>query len=193
MKLRDYAKQVGVTSKTAWQWWKAGRVEADQLPTGTISVREPHTAATAGALSARVSAAEEQDDALPQLQRRGDDAAARGSLVVAGVIERASGLNDARPKLTNVLTNPKVGLIVVEHRDRLTRFGYGSIATLLAHHGRRGEALSPSDTGDGAVEECVALLTRMAARIYGRRTSTRRAERTRACGERVLHRESEDA
>ena len=45
--------------------------------------------------------------------------------------EIASGLNDERPKLTKLLTNPQMGVIVVEHRDRLTRFGYGYIATLL--------------------------------------------------------------
>jgi putative resolvase len=197
MNLSDYAKQVDVTCKTAWQWWKAGHVEAYPLPTGTISVRDPHTAATGDALSARVSAADQQqDDALRQLQCRRDYVAARGSLVVAKVIESASGLSDERPKLSKVLTNLKVGVIVVEHRDRLTRFGYGYIATLLAHHGRRVEALYPSDTRDGLVADFVAVITSLVSRIYGRRTSERRAERIRACracGEHVLHREGEGA
>jgi predicted site-specific integrase-resolvase len=103
------------------------------------------------------------------------------------------GLIDERPKPTKVLTHPKGGSIVVEHRDLLPPVGHGSIATLLAQQGRRVEALSPSDTGDGLLDDCVAVLTRRAARSYGRRTSTRRAERIRACGEHVLHRESEDA
>jgi putative resolvase len=168
-------------------------VDAYQLPTGTIIVRKPHTAATGGALYARVSAADQKDDALRQLQRRRDSAAARGALGVAEVSERAARLNDKHPKPTKVLPTPKVGSIVVEHQDRLLPVGHGSIATLLAQHGRRVEALSPSDTGDGVLEECVAVITRMVARIYGGRTSTRRAERIRACGARVLHRESEDA
>ncbi len=53
MKLSDYAKQVGVTYKTAWQWWKAGQLDAYQLPTGTIIVREPQTAAS-GVVCSRV-------------------------------------------------------------------------------------------------------------------------------------------
>jgi predicted site-specific integrase-resolvase len=82
VQLSDYAKPVGVTDKTAWQWWKAGHVAADPLPPGTIAVREPHTAATDVTLSARVSAADQQqDDALRQLQRLRDSAAARGALV----------------------------------------------------------------------------------------------------------------
>ena len=194
VKLRDYAKQVGVTYKTAWKWWKAGQLDAYQLPTGTIIVREPQTAATGVALYARVSSADQQDAALRQLQRLRDYAAARGDPVVAEVLEIASGLNDERPKLTKLLTDRRVGVLVVEHQDRLTRLGYGYIATLLAQQGRRVEALYPSDTGDGWVEDVVAAITSMAARIYGRRTSKHRAERIQACVEHVLlHSASEDA
>jgi putative resolvase len=66
MKLSDYAKQVGVTYQTAWQWGKAGYLGAYQLPTGTILVRESQTAACRVALEARVSCAEQQEDAVRQ-------------------------------------------------------------------------------------------------------------------------------
>ena len=197
MKLSDYAKQVGVTYKTAWQWWKAGQLDAYQLPTGTIIVRESQTAASGVALYARVSSADQKDDAVRQMQRLRDYAAARGYAVVAEVTEIASGLNDERPKLKQVLTNPTVGVIVVEHRDRLTRFGYGYIAALLAQQGRRVEAMypDPSDTGDGEglVDDFVAVITSMAARIYGRSNSKRRAERIRACVEHVMQSNSSDS
>jgi putative resolvase len=107
MKLSEYAKQVGVTYKTAWQWWKAGQLDAYQLPTGTIIVRELQVAASGMALYARVSSADQKDDAVRQMQRLRDYAAARGYPVVAEVIELASGLNDERPKLKKVLTNPR--------------------------------------------------------------------------------------
>ncbi len=81
-----------------------------------------------------------------QMRRLRDYAAARGYQVVAEVTEIASGLNDERPKLKKLLTDAKVGVIVVEHRDRLTRFGYGYITALLEHEGRRVEAIYPSDT-----------------------------------------------
>ncbi len=62
MKLSEYARQVGVTYKTAYQWWKAGQLDAYQRPTGTIIVREPQTAATGAALYTRVSSAEQKAD-----------------------------------------------------------------------------------------------------------------------------------
>jgi putative resolvase len=186
MKLSAYAKQTGVTYKTAWQWWKAGQLDAYQLPTGTIIVREPPTGAAGVALYARVSSADQQDDAARQMQRLREYAAARGYQVVVEVTEIASGLNDERPKLKTVLTDSRIGVIVVERRDRLTRFGYGYIATLLAHQERRVEAIYPSDTGDGWVDDCVAIISSMAARIYGRRTSKRRADRIRAYVEHAM-------
>src|SRR5215813_5414165 len=131
MKLSEYARQVGVTYKTAYQWWKAGQLDAYQLPTGTIIVREPQAVAAGAALYARVSSAEQKDDMTRQMQRLRDYAAARGYQVVAEVTEIASGLNDERPKLKKLLTDARVGVIVVEHRDRLTRFGY--ITALLEH------------------------------------------------------------
>ncbi len=186
MKLSDYAKQVGVTYQTAYKWWKAGRLDAYQLPTGTIIVRETKPSATGVALYARVSSADQRDDVTRQMQRLRDYAAARGYQVVGEVIEIASGLNDERPKLKKLLTDAKVGVIVVEHRDRLTRFGYGYIATLLEHDGRRVEAIYPSDTGNDLVDDFVAAITSMAARIYGRRNANLRAAQIRACIQRCI-------
>lgn len=170
-----------MTYKTAYQWWKAGQLDGYQLPTGTIIVREATLSATGVALYARVSSADQQDAVTRHMQRLRDYAAARGYQVGAEVIEIASGLNDERPKLKKLLTDANVGVIVVEHRDRLTRLGYGYIATLLEHQGRRVEAIFPTDTGDGVVDDCVAVITSMAARLSGRRNSTRRAAQIQAC------------
>src|SRR5258705_13615251 len=168
MKLSDYARQVGVTYKTAYQWWKAGQLDAYQLPTGTIIVREAKPSATGVALYARVTSAEQKAEVTRQLQRLRDDAAARGYQVVSEVTEIASGLTDERPKLTKLLTDAQVGVIVVEHRDRLTRFGYGYIATLLEQAGRRVGAIYPNDTGNNLVGGFVSIITSMSGPIYRR-------------------------
>ncbi len=191
MKLSEYARQVGVTYKTAYQWWQAGQLDAYQRPTGTIIVRESQTAATGAALYARVSSAEQKDDVTRQLQRLRDYAAARGYQVVAEVTEVASGLNDERPKLKKLLTDTRVGVLVVEHKNRLTRFGYGYITTLLEHEGRRVEAIYPSDTSDDLVDDLVAVITSMAARLYGRRNAKRRAAQIQACVKRCVEQAEE--
>jgi putative resolvase len=52
------------------------------------------------------------------------------------VKECGSGINDQRPKFLALLADPKVGQIVVEHKDRASRFGVASIETLRAMQGR---------------------------------------------------------
>jgi predicted site-specific integrase-resolvase len=186
MRLSEYARQVGLTYKTAWQWWKAGQLDAYQLPTGTSIVRESQTAATGVALCARVSSSDQQDDVMRQTQRLRDYAAARGYQAVGEVTEVASGLNDERPKLKKLLTDARVGVLVVEHRDRLTRFGYGYIAPLLEHQGRRVEAVLPTDTGDDVVDDFWGGSTSTAARMYGRRTAKQRAAQIQTCVRRCV-------
>lgn len=186
MKLSDYARKLGVTYKTAWRWWKAGKVDAYQTESGTIIVRDEAITPGGIALYARVSSADQREDAERQIARLRDYAAARGYQVIKEVVEIASGLNDQRPKLTKLLTDPGIGVIVVEHKDRLTRFGYHYIVSLLAMQGRRIETVFPTDTGDDLVDDFVAVITSMAARLYGRRNSKRRSERLQQCIKRCV-------
>ena len=95
--------------------------------------------------------------------------------------EIASGLNDDRPKLNKLLGNPAIGVIVVEHRDRLTHFGFNYIQLLLKQQGRRIEVLNMQDTRDDLVDDFVAVITSMAARLYGRRRAKARTACIRAC------------
>jgi putative resolvase len=189
MKLSQYAKRAGVTYKTAWRWWKQGQLDAYQTPTGTVIVRDaaaPLPTAGRVALYARVSSANQKSDLERQIQRLRDYAAAKGYAVSKEVREVASGLNDHRPKLGALLTDPTIGTLIVEHRDRLTRFGYEYIRQLLDMQGRHLEVLFPSDTENELVDDFVAVITSMAARIYGQRNSRQQAARIRACVERVM-------
>jgi putative resolvase len=135
--------------------------------------------------------ADQKSDLERQMQRLRDYAAAKGYTVSKEVLEIASGLNDHRPKLAKLLTDPTIGTLMVEQRDRLTRFGYESIRQLLETQGRHLEVLFPSETENEWVDDVVAVITSMAARIYGQRNSRRRAEQIKACIERAM--QSEDA
>src|SRR6266567_7953180 len=72
MRLSQYAKQMNVSYKTAFRWWRAGRFDAYQLDTGTIIVRDPlpETNAPKGiALYARVSTQGQKADLDRQVER----------------------------------------------------------------------------------------------------------------------------
>src|SRR6266700_1544630 len=194
MKLSQYAKQVGVTYKTAYRWYRAGTLDAYQTETGIMIVRDkadekPLTGRIA--LYARVSSLGEKEDLERQMHRLKDYAAAKGYQVSKEVTEIASGLNEQRPKLEKLLADTSIGTIVVENRDRLTRFGSHYIETLLQAQGRHLEMIFPSDSGDELVDDFVSVITGMAARIYGRRQSKRRAEKIKQCVEHVMKEEDD--
>ena len=83
------------------------------------------------ALYARVSSRGQKEDLERQMHRLKDYAAAKGYQVSKEVTEIASGLNDQCPRLEKLLADTSIGTIIVENRDRLTRFGSHYIETLL--------------------------------------------------------------
>ena len=100
--------------------WKAGQlpVPAEQLPTGTIIVKEIKAPAHAVGLYARVSSSEQRKDLEAQLGRLVVYAHNHRVTMVEAVSEVGSGLNGRRPKLLQLLAHPEMQTIVVEHRDR---------------------------------------------------------------------------
>ena len=69
MRLSQYAKKMGVSYKTAFRWWKAGKLDAYQLDTGTVIVREPAQPQEemSVALYARASSADQNEDLERQI------------------------------------------------------------------------------------------------------------------------------
>jgi putative resolvase len=130
MKLSVYARQVGVSYHTAFRWFTSGKIQGRQMDTGTILIMEPigepqtpdHPVKVA--IYTRVSAAENKDDLEGQDHRVRNYCAAKTYPLAWVVKEIGSGVNEPRPKLIKLLTDPTVRVIVVEHKERLTRFGY---------------------------------------------------------------------
>src|SRR5438045_3878963 len=157
MRLSQDAKQMNVSYKTAFRWWRVGQLDAYQLDTGTIIVRDPlpETTTPKGiALHAHVSTQGQKAD----LERLKTYAASRGYQVTKRVQEMASGMNDTRPKLLKLLTDSQIGKIVVEHWDRLTRFGFVSIDQLFAMQGRSLEVMFPTDTKHDLIDDFLAVM-----------------------------------
>jgi len=93
------------------------------------------------------------------------------------VAEVGSGLNGKRPKLARILSDPSATVIVVEHRDRLARFGTEHLDAALAADGRRIVVVDDGETTDDLVRDMIEVLTSMCARLYGRRGARNRAMR----------------
>jgi putative resolvase len=183
MKLSAWAKANGLTYKTAWRMWRDGRlpIPAEQLPTGTVIVHPPPApSAEAVALYARVSSADQKADLERQLGRLADYASRERLTVIRSVSEIGSGLNGHRAKVMRLLADPAVRTLVVEHRDRLARFGAEYIEAALAAGGRKLVVVDQAEMNDDLVQDMVDVLTSFCARLYGRRAAKNRAEKALA-------------
>lgn len=73
---------------------------------------------------------------------------------------------------------------MVEHRERLARLGVEYVEAALAAEGRRLVVVEEREVNDELVGDITEVLTSMCARLYGRRSAKRRAERAlHAAGE----------
>jgi putative resolvase len=179
MKLSQWAKEQGLTYKGAWRMWKAGQlpVPAEQLPTGTIIVKEVKKPLDAVGLYARVSSSDQRREVEAQLGRLVLYAQHHGWTIVEAVSEVGSGLNGHRPKLSKLLGNANLQAIVVEHRDRLLRFGAEYVEAALAAQGRRLIVVESAEVKDDLVQDMLEVLTSFCARLYGRRSARHRAQK----------------
>jgi putative resolvase len=167
MKLSAWAKSQGVSYHTAWRMWKAGKrpIPAEQWPTGTVIVHPPVATPAGGvALYARVSSADQKADLERQVARRAVFAAENGGRVVEVVKETGSGLNGHRRGWRRLLRTPTVTTVVVEHRDRLMRFGFEYIEAAWMAQGRAVVVIDPAEIQDDRVRDMTEGLTSMCAR-----------------------------
>lgn len=187
MKLSEYAKRVGVTRFTAHRWFHDGNIPgAYQLPSGLIYVpdtifdTEKPKPKGLTVVYARVSSPERRKTNLEtQAEQLTQFAIANGWVVDKVIKEVGSGLNDERKKLTDLLcSDAKIDRIIVEHKDRLTRFGFNYLQILADKMGFEIIVANPTMTdNEDLMQDFASIITSFCARLYGRRHAKRLTEK----------------
>ena len=158
-------------------------VPFERTATGAIIVHDPKyenttptTAAGRTVCYARVSSNDQKND----LQRQGDRLKAfafnMGVDAPEVVTEIGSGVDDKRRKLNQLLADPTVTTIIVEHRDRLARMNVGLVESVLEASGRRLVVVDDAERDDDLTCDMSEVLTLFCARLYDRKSAKRRAE-----------------
>jgi putative resolvase len=90
-------------------------------------------------------------------------------------------MNGKRPKLARLLADPTVASVVVEHRDRLARFGVEQLESALSAQGRRIVVVDEGEDDDDLVRDMTEALTGFCARLYGKGGARNRAIKALRC------------
>lgn len=173
MRLKEWARKEDVSYSTALRWFHSGMIEnAVQLPTGTIVVNISPVVSNRPIVGyARVSSSDQKAD----LERQSDRLKVAGATEV--ITEIGSAMNGNRKKLRGLLESDSD--ILVEHRERLTRFGFDYLCSAIAP--RRIIVLDDDNLDDDLVRDMTEVLTSFCARLYGRRSARNRALKAVEC------------
>jgi len=94
--------------------------------------------------------------------------------------------------LLRILSKNDWGCLIVEHKDRLTRFGFNYIQALLEKEGKTIEIVNiAEDDKTDLIQDLVSIVYSFSARMYGLRRSKRKTEKIIECLKQEIERDKE--
>lgn len=181
MKLSEYAKLHGVCYRTAYNWFNKGIIpNAKQLSTGTILVSEAQELYPIDSrivTYSRVSNHGRKKELDYQVDRINQYCIAKGYSITKEYKEIASGMNDNRPQFWKMIDNEPT-LIIIENKDRLTRFGFNYIERLLDKQNCKIEVIHQDHEDEvDLVKDLVSIITSFCCRLYGIRRGQNKSQK----------------
>ncbi len=186
IKISILARDLGIHRNTLYTWNKEGKIEFVKVNKLNYVTRETYNRLMniredkkeeKVIIYCRVSTATRKNNLETQKDRLINFANARGYKVHKVYTEIGSGFNDNRKKLQKILDDQDFTILLVEHKDRLTRVGFNYLETLLNKLGRRIEVVNSVDTDEkDIIQDFISIITSCTARIYGKRRTKRKTE-----------------
>ena len=188
IKASEYAKKMSLNVRTVYRYYHNGKIKGYQdKETGTIFILNPFknennedNLKNKVVLYARVSSSENKINLESQLEKLRLFASAKGYQIVKEIKDIGSGLNDNCSKLNELFEKElnNFEILLVEHKDRLTRFGFNYIDILLKSHNKKIEVINLVDNNkEDLIQDFVSVITSFCARIYSQRISKRKVEK----------------
>jgi predicted site-specific integrase-resolvase len=182
MKLSKWANKQGITYRTAWTWFHNKHIPGSyQSPNGTIIVDENSTTENSitkedrSVIYCRISSVSRKHELEYQVNRCENFCAARGTIVSRIFKEVASGMNDKRKELIKMLDYQPT-TIIVENKDRLTRFGFNYLKVLLKRLGCNIIVMNEEKEDESdLIKDMISIVTSFCCRLYGLRRGRKKS------------------
>jgi putative resolvase len=181
------SKTLGVSISTLRVWEKKGILIPDRTPTGhrryklsqlkSLELKKHQRVNSIPAyIYARVSTQKQANAGnLDKQIGRLTEYAIQNKHSVSHVFKDiASGLNETRrglQKLLHTIRENNGGLVIIEYKDRLARFGYAYLEQYILDFGGQICVVEEKniDEQQELVQDLIAIITSFSARIYGKR------------------------
>jgi predicted site-specific integrase-resolvase len=183
LRISDIENKYKLTHNSLKDWEKKGFLKSYKTPGGhrrylesdIQHLLEINNTSLRTAIYGRVSTKKQEENLNRQVERLRQYCKGKGYETPIEFIEIASGLNDKRRqfhKMIDAVIRKEVNLIVVEYKDRLSRFGLRLIYHFFEGLGCKIEVVeteSSKDENKELVDDMLALITSFSARLYGKR------------------------
>jgi putative resolvase len=181
---QEFGQLIGRKTKTLQKWDREGILKAHRSPTNRRYYTHDQYLAYRGMIApeqgltiaySRVSGAAQKPDLANQIKALEVYCDQHALKVDEWMQDIGSGLNCKRKQFNRLMEMVELGQvrrIVIAHRDRLVRFGYGYFEAFCERHNTDlvvidGETLSPEQE---LVQDLVAILTVFSTRLHGLRS-----------------------
>lgn len=179
-KLSLWAKEHGISYRTAFFWIKDGKFpcKVEKTVTGRYIVVDDDNQNDNNdttIIYARVSNHSRKNELNYQVKRIEEFCNAKGFSVSYIYKEIASGMNDNRKELWKAI-DKKPTRIVVENKDRLTRFGFNYLEKLLKLQGTEIIVINEANEDKkDLIKDLCSIIYSFCARLYGMRRAANKA------------------
>ena len=178
------SQRLGVSIPTIRNWIYSGKLTTLRTVGGEHRIPESEIRRILGistkeritVIYSRVSSQGQKSDLVTQEQLLEHYAIKNGYNNIVKLKDIASGLNGKRRglnKLFQMITNNEVDVVIVNYKDRLTRFGFHYLETYFKSHGTRIIVLNQDEVQDPQkelVDDLIAIVTSFSGKIYGLRS-----------------------
>lgn len=181
LRLSEAAEKLGITTQTLRNWTNSGRLKSvrtqgnqRRIPLSEIERLQGSPKRTKLLIYSRVSTQKQKDNLDRQVGRLLEYA-----ITISKDFELykdiGSGLNDNRKSFKKLLvriSEPDVMGVLIEYKDRISRYGFTTLETYCNNLGVSVYVMNKSESLDFEQEfskDIVSLIASYSARLYGRR------------------------
>lgn len=183
--IKKASEILGVHWRTIKNWIYQGKINSFKTPNGYHRIPDHEIIKIVGnsdnkpvILYSRVSSYQQKDDLERQQERLRQYASSLNKEYIE-LNDIASGLNDKRKKLKKafeLIRDNKSHEIIIEHRDRLTRFGFEYINFMIESWNGKITTINEDDHKEDLIRDLVEIMVSFCAKIYGRRSNKTKAK-----------------
>ena len=175
---KEFRKITKITSQHLYLLKRDNKVEFKQLYDKTFIYKVPNellNKQSKVAIYARVSTPKQKQDLENQIQNLKAFCMNNGLVVNYVFSDIASGMNENRKELNNLLDKiieGEISNVIISHKDRLTRFGYGYLENMFKKFNC---SITPIDLSEEKsfqnelTEDLIAIIHHFSMKFYGKR------------------------